>query len=67
MKNKPNPALSGDSYLLNEIKKGHQILMRLTLDLGTHTRFCLDFVRIFGLKILMLLFGGFSFRYTIKF
>jgi hypothetical protein len=31
MKNKPDPALSGGSYLFNEIKKGHQNLVRLSL------------------------------------
>jgi hypothetical protein len=31
MKNKSDPALSGGSYLFNEIKKGHQNLMRLSL------------------------------------
>jgi hypothetical protein len=31
MKNKPAPALVGGSYLFNEIKKGHQNLVRLSL------------------------------------
>jgi hypothetical protein len=31
MKNKPHPALVGGSYLFNEIKKGHQNLVRLSL------------------------------------
>jgi hypothetical protein len=31
MKNKPYPALLGGSYLFNEIKKGHQNLVRLSL------------------------------------
>jgi hypothetical protein len=31
MKNKPDPALVGGSYLFNEIKKGHQNLARLSL------------------------------------
>jgi hypothetical protein len=31
MKNKPDPAPSGGSYLFNEIKKGHQNLVRLSL------------------------------------
>jgi hypothetical protein len=31
IKNKPDPALLGTSYLSNEIKKGHQNLMSLSL------------------------------------
>jgi hypothetical protein len=31
MKNKPDPALVGGSYLLNEIKKGHQNLVTQSL------------------------------------
>jgi hypothetical protein len=31
MKNKPDPALSGSSYLFNEIKKRHQNLERLSV------------------------------------
>jgi hypothetical protein len=31
MKNKPDPALVGGSNLFNEIKKGHQTLVRLSL------------------------------------
>jgi hypothetical protein len=32
MKNKPDPALLRTSYLPNEIKKGHQTLMKLSLN-----------------------------------
>jgi predicted RNA-binding protein with PUA domain len=31
MKNKPDPELSGASYLFNEIKKGHKNIARLSL------------------------------------
>jgi hypothetical protein len=31
MKNKPDPTLSEGSFLFNEIKKGHQNLVRLSL------------------------------------
>jgi hypothetical protein len=35
MKNKTDPALSGESYLFNEIKKGHQNFVRLSLELDS--------------------------------
>jgi hypothetical protein len=41
MKNKPDPDLSGGSYLFNEIKKGYQNLVRLSLeDSGLLSRVC---------------------------
>jgi hypothetical protein len=34
IKNKPDPAILQTSYLFNEIKKGHQNLVRLSLKSG---------------------------------